>query len=198
MNRSEDFFNAHRKTNLHIFKWLLIISMSVWGLACYQQKEIKVYKLQQRLIEQKKQIIQLQQKSVRAETVKRIMTSYGCRNKLIYKEIMKTWDPPIVAIVIGIESEYRQYARSSSDCCGLMQISREHGLADPFDIQTNIRFGAGYLQEQWNQFKTLEGAIWAYNAGPGRVGKFLPEETRQYIQRVRTLMEVYHDQEPVI
>jgi soluble lytic murein transglycosylase-like protein len=198
MNRSEKFFNYHLKMNLHIFKWLLIISLILWGLACYQEKEIRVQKLEQKLLKQRNKIIRLQQEVAEAETVKRIMESYGCRNELIYKEIMATWDPVVVAIVIGIESEYRQYARSSSDCCGLMQISREHGLADPFDVQTNIRFGAGYLQEQWNQFKTLEGAIWAYNAGPGRVGKFLPEETRQYIRRVRTLMEAYHDPEPVI
>jgi hypothetical protein len=195
MNRSEEFLNYQLKTNLHIFKWLLIISMIVWGLACYQQKEIKVQKLQQKLLEQRKQIIQLQQEVVKAETVKRIMASYGCRNELIYREIMATWDPVIVAIIIGIESEYRQYAVSSGECYGLMQISWEHGLTDPFDIQTNIRFGAYYLKQQFSQFKTLDGAIWAYNAGPEMVGKFMPEETREYIRRVRTLIEVYHCQE---
>ncbi len=195
MNLSEKFFDDHLKTNLHILKWLLIISLTLLGLSCYQQKEVRIQKLQQKLIEQRKQIIQLQKETVKAVTVKRIMASYGCRNQLIYREIMATWDPVIVAIIIGIESEYQQYAVSPSDCYGLMQISWKHGLADPFDIQTNIRFGAYYLEEQFKQFKTLDEAIWAYNAGPGMVGKFMPEETREYIRRVRMLIAVYYCQE---
>jgi soluble lytic murein transglycosylase-like protein len=192
MNLSEKFLHDRIKTNLFIFKWLVIIGITLWGLGCYQEQEIMVQKLQQKMMEQRKQMIRLQQEAAKARTVKRIMISYGCRNRLVYREIMSTWDPVMVAVIIGIESEYRQYAVSPCGCYGLMQISREHGLVDPFDIQTNIRFGAYYLKKQFRQFKTLDEAIWAYNAGPGMVGKFLPEETRNYIQRVRMLIEAYH------
>ncbi len=195
MHQSARFLNYHLKTNLHIFKWLIIISIIIWGLACYQQKEIRVQKLQQLIHQQKKQMNQLQQEVTKVKTVKRIMAFYGCNNELIYREIMKTWDPVMVAVIIGIESEYRQYAISSADCYGLMQISWEHGLTDPFDIRTNIRFGACYLKEQFKQFKTVDGAIWAYNAGPERVGKFMPEETKAYIRRVKVMMEAYRCQE---
>ncbi len=195
MNRTERLLNDYLKTKLHILKWLLIISMIIWGLSCYQEKEIRVQKLQQRLDQQKKQMNQLQQEVTKVKTVKRIMASYGCNDEKIYREIMKTWDPVMVAIIIGIESEYRQYAISSADCYGLMQISWEHGLTDPFDIRTNISFGACYLKEQFKQFKTIDGAIWAYNAGPERVGKFMPEETKAYIRRVKVMIDAYHCQE---
>ena len=97
-----------------------------------------------------------------------------------------------MAIIIGIESEYRQYAVSPCGSYGLMQISWRHGLADPFDIPTNIRFGANYLRKQWDHFKTLEGAIWAFNAGPGMVGRFMPDETRAYIRKVMMMKQIYH------
>lgn len=191
MNLPKEGLNYHCKWKLLILKWLIITGVIVWGLGCQFEKDIQIYKLQQELLKQRKQMILLQQEVVKARTVKRIMARYGCRNKLIYREIMATWDPVIIAIIIGIESEYRQFAVSPRDCYGLMQISWNHGLADPFNIQTNIRFGAYYLKEQFNRFKTLDGAIWAYNAGPGMVGKFMPDETRDYILKVKLMKEVY-------
>ena len=191
MKLQEEFLKDHCKVNLHIFKWLLIISMIVWGLACQQEKDIRVQKLQQELLKQRKQMIRLQQEVAKARAVKRIMASYGCRNELIYREIMATWDPVTVAIIIGIESEYQQYAVSSGSCYGLMQISWKHGLINPFNIQANIRFGANYLKEQFDHFKTLDGAIWAFNAGPAMVGRYLPDETRDYIRKVKMMKEVY-------
>jgi len=60
---------------------------------------------------------------------------------------------------------------------------------DPFDPADNIRAGARYLRELYDQYG-LEGAIAAYHSGPARyeehlrTGKALPDSTLNYLSRV--------------
>jgi soluble lytic murein transglycosylase len=115
--------------------------------------------------------------------------------------------------VLRQESLYDPKARSSADALGLLQllpetaraVARRGGLpapsrADLFDPPTNLILGAGYLREQHDNFGgRFVLVLGAYNAGPGAVRRWLPQEaietdvwienvpfneTRNYIQRI--------------
>jgi soluble lytic murein transglycosylase-like protein len=119
-----------------------------------------------------------------------IMQLYHCNNREIHESIMKTFDPVLIAIVIGVESEYRINAVSSAGCRGLMQLSPDK-LEDWRNVDKNIRTGSEYLAEQLDRFGSLELAIAAYNAGPGSVSKYkgVPpySETKEYVKKAKLL-----------
>ena len=113
-----------------------------------------------------------------------------------------------------------QDARSRAGALGLMQLMpatargqakrmkiRSPQTRDLMSPDTNIQLGAGYLglvYERLDQHPVLATA--AYNAGPHRVRKWLPDrdlpadiwvetipfsETRGYVQRVMTYTAIY-------
>ncbi len=123
-------------------------------------------------------------------------------------------DPLLVAAIIRVESNYKTDLRSKKGAIGLMQLmpdtagwiiekagySKETMRAlERADV--NIEIGSWYLRSLFNQFSGNEIAvIAAYNAGPGKVKKWLEQqtwdgsleridgipfgETRHYVRRV--------------
>ncbi len=136
----------------------------------------------------------LEKKAI-ADTVTTIMNNYNCDNQEIREAILETFDPVLIAIVIGIESEYHVNAISRAGCRGLMQLSPDK-LEDWKDIHKNIQTGARYLEEQIKRFGDLELAIAAYNAGPEAVNKYkgIPpfRETIQYVKKAKLLSANYN------
>jgi soluble lytic murein transglycosylase len=130
-------------------------------------------------------------------------------------------DPAHVFAVIRQESAFNKDARSSAGAMGLMQLMPRTGRATArknriplagtsklFEVEKNIRIGSAYLRqvmEKYNDNIVLASA--AYNAGPHRVQRWLPEETgqsaaswialipfaetRKYVQRVLAYAAIY-------
>jgi soluble lytic murein transglycosylase len=120
------------------------------------------------------------------------------------------------------ESMFMRDVRSSAGAIGLMQlipatgreIAKEiklsySGLATLTDPESNIRLGTSYLgsmAERYNGNQVLATA--AYNAGPHRVDRWLPDsgtedarvwienipfnETRKYVKRVLSAQAIFH------
>ncbi len=117
------------------------------------------------------------------------------------------------------ESLFMHDIRSPAGALGLMQVMPRTGrqTAKHLNLKwrgnrtlinpsTNIRIGSYYLAKQLNQFGHPALATAAYNAGPHRVKKWIPDstmpldvwvasipftETRNYVQRVLTAQVIY-------
>jgi hypothetical protein len=105
--------------------------------------------------------------------------------------------PDLVRAVIGVESEFDQWAVSSKGARGLMQLmpatARRLGVHDPFDARQNIFGGTQYLRILLDQFGgDVRLALAAYNAGENAVLRYggVPpyRETRGYVQKVQGLL----------
>jgi soluble lytic murein transglycosylase-like protein len=106
----------------------------------------------------------------------------------------------LVRAVIKAESGYNSRAVSNKGALGLMQLMPDTAklmkVGDPLDVEENIRGGSRYLRLMLDEFNgDLDLALAAYNAGPNAVrrhGGIPPyEETRTYVDRVKTYMENY-------
>jgi len=92
------------------------------------------------------------------------------------------------------ESGLRADAISPKGALGIAQFmpatALERGLTNPFDPSQAVIKAAELLRDHWVRFGSLGLAAAAYNAGPGRVEKWLagqsgiPQETRDYVQIV--------------
>lgn len=130
-------------------------------------------------------------------------------------------DPSVIYGVMRRESLFDPLAKSRVGALGLMQlmpatarsVARALGLKKPkqYDIlkvENNIRLGTQYLKTVLSQFDdNVALAAAAYNAGPGNVKKWLPEqqaleadlwvetvpfkETRNYIQAVLAYATIF-------
>jgi hypothetical protein len=90
------------------------------------------------------------------------------------------------------ESRFRAAEISSAGAQGIAQFmpqtAVEMGLRDPFDPMQAIPASAKFLRKLYNQFGNLGLAAAAYNAGGGRIEKWLsrrgplPKETRAYVK----------------
>jgi soluble lytic murein transglycosylase len=130
-------------------------------------------------------------------------------------------DPAIIFGLIRQESMLDKYARSAVGARGLMQIMPETGqqiartLNEPwqaenslFNPDINIKYGAFYYKQLLNRFGgQFALATAAYNAGPNRVDKWLPndrsvpadvwietipfKETRKYVTSVMSYAIIY-------
>lgn len=130
-------------------------------------------------------------------------------------------DPALIFAIARQESAFVHNARNSqSGAMGLMQLlpstahwlSKKHGVSykgesSLFEPATNIHIGARYfkmLLDDHQNHSILAAA--AYNAGPGRVKKWLPtfdmaadswvetipfKETREYVKNVMTYAVIY-------
>jgi soluble lytic murein transglycosylase len=130
-------------------------------------------------------------------------------------------EPAWVLGIMRSESAMVEWARSSANALGLMQVtpatakslSRKHGLPYRSSSQllqgdVNIRFGTVYLRDLLDDFEQNPVLVsGAYNAGPNAVGRWLDSrrldeaarwietlpyyETRDYIPRVLTFTTLY-------
>jgi preprotein translocase subunit SecG len=126
--------------------------------------------------------------------VSTIMNEFKSHDAVIFESILNTFNPALVAAVIGAESDYKRTAVSSAGCLGLMQIHpKHHVIKDWTDVRENIKVGSRFLEYLMNIFPTTELALAAYNAGPGAVRKYggMPpyEETQHYVKRVLSIMK---------
>jgi hypothetical protein len=123
-----------------------------------------------------------------ASKVSMVMNFFHCQDPEIHAAIMETFDPVLVAILTGVESQYRVDAVSPKGCRGLMQLSPDK-LENWRDKRQNILTGSRYLQELLLKFGSVELAVAAYNAGPKAVVKYrgVPpyRETRRYVEKTR-------------
>lgn len=142
---------------------------------------------------------------------------------LKYEESIRTssekygLDPYFVMGVISAESKFSDYAVSSKDAKGLMQLKDETArwCADKYGIEgslyeseVNIEIGCAYLRYLLDLFGgNQENALAAYNAGQGNVKKWLDNvkysndgekldiipyiETREYVSRVVQRADIY-------
>jgi len=130
-------------------------------------------------------------------------------------------DPAHVYAVIRQESAFNKDARSPAGALGLMQLMPKTGLRTARKINEslprtsllyqpdkNITIGSAYLKQVMEDYDdNIVLASAAYNAGPQRVERWLPEvgekpaarwiamvpynETRSYIQRILAYIAIY-------
>lgn len=100
-------------------------------------------------------------------------------------------DPRLLAALTWAESGFNASAHSGAGAVGLTQLmpGTAAGLGvDPRDPAQNLLGGARYLRAQLDRFGSVELALAAYNAGPGRVAQAggVPRiaETQAYVPRV--------------
>lgn len=101
---------------------------------------------------------------------------------------------PFFTRLIWQESRFDPAAVSPAGAQGVAQFmpgtAAERGLADPFEATRALDESAAYLKELREKFGNLGLAAAAYNAGPGRVGRWLagsaglPAETVGYVEIV--------------
>ncbi len=113
---------------------------------------------------------------------------YAARNKL---------DPGHIFAVIRQESAFNEEARSPAGARGLMQLmprtgritARKYsiplgGLHKLYEADKNISIGSTYLSQVMDDYDdNVVLASAAYNAGPHRVKRWLPEDTKQEAER---------------
>ena len=134
---------------------------------------------------------------------------------------LQNLDPAIVFGLIRQESIFNKNAESSVGARGLMQVMPKTGMQIARDLKetwqsdnslfnpdVNVRYGAFYYKQLLRQFHGhIALAIAAYNAGSGRVAKWLPsfeampadiwietipfKETRKYVTSVLSYAIIY-------
>ena len=105
-------------------------------------------------------------------------------------------DPNLVMAVVQVESGGNPNALSPQGAAGLMQLmpatAADLGVENRFDPEENIASGTRYLSDLIDRFKSIEVALWAYNAGPTAVRQGrMPLETQEYVPKVLRLRRAY-------
>jgi soluble lytic murein transglycosylase-like protein len=100
-------------------------------------------------------------------------------------------DPRLLASLVWAESDFTPSSVSHAGAIGLAQLmpGTAAGMnVDPHDPLQNLEGGARYLRAQLDRFGSVDLALAAYNAGPGRVAEAggIPRiaETQAYVPRV--------------
>jgi len=101
----------------------------------------------------------------------------------------------LVKALIRVESGFNPHAVSKKGAKGLMQLMPVHTVskgADPFDAETNVNIGMGYLSRLLDKYGDLRLALAAYNAGEKAVDKYggIPpyKETQLYVAKIMALL----------
>ncbi len=106
--------------------------------------------------------------------------------------------PELIHSVVAAESAYNPTAVSHAGAQGLMQLmpetAQELGVQDSFDPLQNLLGGSRYLKQLLEKYAgDLDSALAAYNWGQGNVDRYglenMPEETRNYLAKVKNLLE---------
>lgn len=113
-------------------------------------------------------------------------------------------DPRLVLALIHVESRFDPRAVSSAGAIGLMQLLESTmsevaargrlASANPLDPVANVQAGVRYLAALLDAFDDAELALMAYNAGPGRIRRYLragevPERFWTYPRKVAREMD---------
>ncbi|MFI5493154.1 transglycosylase SLT domain-containing protein [Actinoplanes sp. NPDC051859] len=101
--------------------------------------------------------------------------------------------PKLLAAVAKVESGYNPKAVSPAGAQGLMQLmpatARGLGVKNSFDPEQAINGAAKLLRNNLKEFKSVDLALAAYNAGGGNVHKYggIPPfaETQKYVPKVQ-------------
>jgi len=120
-------------------------------------------------------------------------------------------DPMMVLAVIRVESGFQYTAVSPMGARGIMQIMpetgrlltealrHEYGLHPPSyrpefldDPLFNIRLGVYYLHDLTKQFRSLNLALLAYNAGPGQIQSRLENNIAFSDEYANLVFDAYH------
>jgi soluble lytic murein transglycosylase len=122
-------------------------------------------------------------------------------------------DPALLAAVIYRESKFDAGARSASGAIGLMQLLPDTAkgialhpggsrfrVADLYDPEINVRYGAFYLRRLLTKYGDERLALAAYNAGQANVDEWRAQgkgivftETREYVDSVLKTRDIYAD-----
>lgn len=110
---------------------------------------------------------------------------------------------PLLRAIIKTESNFNPMAVSPKGATGLMQLMPEtwqdYGVRDPYDPQQNIAAGSAFFRDMLDQFKDVNFALAAYNAGPEAVIRYkgIPpyNETQQFVKVVNAYWDHYRKQE---
>ena len=143
------------------------------------------------------------------------------QDEIVTQARINSIDPALAYAIIRQESAFTPDARSHAGALGLMQVMPHtaqqlaRGLNieinhnfDILDITKNLQFGMKYLRKTLNRYaNNAVLATAAYNAGPYRVNKWLPEkgvvasdlwtetlplaETRDYIENIMAYTTIY-------
>lgn len=125
------------------------------------------------------------------------LPSPAIREHIEHAALLHGLDPALLHAIVEVESAYDPAAVSPQGAVGLMQLmpatARRFGVRDRYDVQQNLRGGAGYLAWLLDHFQhDVRLAVAAYNAGEGavrRAGNNVPPfaETQAYVRRVERL-----------
>ena len=102
-------------------------------------------------------------------------------------------DHDLLHAIVRAESSYNPNAISHKGAVGLMQLmpatAARYGVSDRYNPRENLAGGSRYLRDLLLQFRRVELALAAYNAGENAVIKYghkIPPypETQTYVRRV--------------
>jgi soluble lytic murein transglycosylase-like protein len=126
-------------------------------------------------------------------------SSYYNIDERWFNEVAQAYslDPALLKAIAKVESSFNPKAVSPKGALGLMQLmpttAELVGVSNPFDPLESLKGGALYLKKLLEEFRDLELALAAYNAGPEKVRlyKGIPpySETQNY---VRTVLYYYN------
>ena len=113
-------------------------------------------------------------------------------------------DPDLFKALVAYESRYNRRAVSQVKATGLTQVmpgtAADLGVhhLQLFDAEVSIRTGSRYLRKMLDEFKSVDLALAAYNAGPGKVRKYghsIPpfKETRAYVRNITSLYRLFQE-----
>jgi soluble lytic murein transglycosylase len=158
--------------------------------------------------------------SYKFQIIDKIFYPYPHRETIEKYALAYKVDPLFVTAVIREESHFMPYSSSHKGAVGLMQLMPEtakeisawlgdnYGSVDLTTPEDNIRYGTWYLASLSKQYAGNRILVLAaYNAGSGRVNKWLAtssrnlnsyqiddipfKETREYVQKVLGSYEKY-------
>jgi soluble lytic murein transglycosylase-like protein len=100
--------------------------------------------------------------------------------------------PGLLDALIWTESRYNPVALSKAGAAGLGQLmpatAQALGITNRYDFRANLSGSAQYLRQMLDQFRSVELALGAYNAGPRAVIRSgrIPQnsETPAYVQAI--------------
>ena len=211
----EEFQHFGRHEQARQQWWFAILELNHWQLpaAAYLAQEMGWKHLA---------LATLIQAEQRDDAISRFPIAY--REKVLKHAKRSNLDPAIVFGLIRRESAFDKAALSPVGARGLMQIMPQTGrqiaknLHEPwhsanalFDPELNLKYGIYYYRQMVKRFDGhFALAAAAYNAGPHRVNRWLPDgralpadiwiemipfdETRKYVAAVLTYAMIYQQQ----